>query len=95
MQAISISLPSGLAKSQIGIAINTTNTPVGMVGTYVLSTSTANFATIEATITAKTTLAPGIGINNFVMIEQAPNQGTVNIYQGTSANMALTVQWRG
>lgn len=72
----------------IGIGFNITNGPFGMVGA--LGNATAQ--SIGATGAANFIASPNLGIQNFQMIEFAPGNTT---YGGTSANMQMSVTYRG
>lgn len=79
------------ATANIGIGLNSTTSPCGQIGQAFISAS----VNVSSTLNAKCTLVPNLGINTFNMLEQAPAGTTNNSFEGTSTNMALTLNYRG
>lgn len=94
-----------LIQSQTNNTSSTANNGIGINSTTVLSGSLGQIAgntNIAASIIinsgnclAKTSLAPTLGINQFNMIEQAPNGTTNNTFLGTSQSMRMNLDWWG
>lgn len=89
-------ITDSVSEASIGIGLNSTTTLTGIAGSNQLNTSiTLGAIRLYSNAVAQATVAPTLGISQLNMIEQAPVGTTNNTYYGTSANMVLTVNYRG
>lgn len=75
----------------VGIAINSTNTPSGLVSRF--SNITTAGSQQVSTLQAVHCTSPSLGINTATSIEGSSS--TSNTFYGTNTNMLMTVTWRG
>lgn len=94
MQQVVSTYASSSSVANIGIGINSTVSPTGLVGLNQATNSSSN-GTVGTIAKADTILLPTIGINNFNPIEQATAGTTNNQFLGTSASMRMTLEWMG
>lgn len=96
VQTITLTVPAGTtSSSQIAIGVNSTTVITGQNGNHALGWTGTGTITSTGTPKASATLLPTLGLNNFNMLEQAPSGTTNNQFNGTSANMLMTLAWRG
>ena len=82
-------------QAQIAIGVNSTIAPSGLVGNFQIYTGGASVTTAVANITAKTFITAPLGLNQLVMLEQAPLGSTNNQFNGGQSNMQLQVSYLG
>lgn len=80
----------------IGIGVNANNAFSGMQAQVSTNNQNASSVTIGSTVTARHTVAPGIGINSIVSCEETQGAAAIQgIFFGGSAVMVLSAAWRG
>jgi len=96
-QYVNISMGNSTNEAMIGIGVNSTTSPSGIVGAALQNDNISGSFQPSFMLRAEATLLPSLGLNQFNMTEQVPQGTTTNAsYIGVGeSRMRLALRWRG
>lgn len=93
-QNVSVSGSNSSFSANIGIGVNSTTTPSGLNGVWVVAHGATSFSD-ESGLHASLVQGPTLGINTYNSLEQGPANGGAFTFNGAVANMLMTGTLRG